>query len=913
MRRGSQRASGGKVQRSMSTYRLKNLLLPQSVALVGASSRQGSVGRAILGNIRKANFQGQFGVVNPRHAEIDGFATVARLDQLPFVPELVVITAPAQAVVDIIDEAGKRGAAGALIITAGLGHGAGSMADATEAAARKYGMRLVGPNCLGMMVPGVNLNASFAAHMPVAGNLALISQSGAIAAGMVDWAAQRAVGFSGIVSIGDQLDVDIADLLDYFALDTKTRAILLYVEAIKDARKFMSAARAAARVKPVVVVKSGRMAQGAKAAATHTGALAGSDAVYDAAFHRAGILRVSDLRELFDCAETLGRVGPPPGKRLAILTNGGGIGVLAVDRLAELGGIPAAISPATREKLDAVLPTTWSGLNPVDIIGDAGPDRYKAALEALLADSGNDAVLVMNVQTAIASAEDIAGTVTGIVRKYREQRRGAAKPVLAVWVGADKEIIDLLSGAGIPNYPTEGDAVRGFMHLVRHREVVESLARVPPAMPSEFSPDTDRARQIVAAAIADGRQWLDPVEVKRLLEAYDIAMVPTFAAAGADAAVAQASKLFAQGATVVLKIMSRDIVHKSDVGGVVLNLTNADAVRRAANDILARAKALRPEARISGIVVQAMVVRQKARELILGLANDPTFGTVVVFGRGGTAVEIINDKALALPPLDLQLARDLIERTRVSRLLRAYRDVPAVKQDAVAMVLVKLAQMAAEIPEIRELDINPLLADEAGVLAVDARVAVGPAERKFAGTGPANFAVRPYPSQWQRHVEAKDGWRVLVRPIRPEDEPLIHEFLRHVTPGDLRLRFFLPMKEFTHEFIARLTQLDYARAMAFVAFDEASGDLVGVVRIHSDSIYKSAEYAILLRSDLKGRGLGWALMEMIIEYARSEGLEVISGDVLAENTVMLEMCRSLGFEVKSDPEEHGICNVRLAL
>ncbi len=897
----------------MSTYRLKNLLLPRSVALVGASSRQGSVGRAILGNIRKANFQGQFGVVNPCHAEIDGFATVARLDQLPFVPELVVITAPAKAVAGIVDEAGRRGSAGALIITAGLGHGAGSMAEATETTARKYGMRLVGPNCLGMMVPGVHLNASFAAHMPVAGSLALISQSGAIAAGMVDWAAQRAVGFSGIVSIGDQLDVDIADLLDYYALDIETRAILLYVESIKDARKFMSAARAAARIKPVVVVKSGRMAQGAKAAATHTGALAGSDAVYEAAFRRAGILRVSDLRELFDCAETLGRVASPPGKRLAILTNGGGIGVLAIDRLAELGGIPAAIAPATREKLDAVMPPTWSESNPVDIVGDAGPDRYAAALEALLADPGNDAVLVMNVQTAIASAHDIAATVIDIVRKYREQRRGIPKPVLAVWVGADPKIINLLNDAGIPNYPTEDDAVRGFMHLVRHREVVEVLAQVPPAMPSEFAPDTDTARQIVSAAIADGRQWLDPVEIKRLLEAYDIAMVPTFAAADADAAVAQASRLFAQGSTVVLKIMSRDIIHKSDVGGVVLNLTSADAVRTATAGILARAKALRPEARISGVIVQAMVVRQKARELILGLANDPTFGTVVVFGRGGTAVEIINDKALALPPLDLRLARDLIERTRVSRLLRAYRDVPAVQQDAVAVVLVKLAQMAADIPEIRELDINPLLADEAGALAVDARVVVGPAERKFAGAGPANFAVRPYPSQWQRHIEVKDSQRVFVRPIRPDDEPLIHAFLRHVTPEDLRLRFFAPMKEFTHQFIARLTQLDYARAMAFVAFDEATGDLVGVVRIHSDSIYESGEYAILLRSDLKGRGLGWALMQMIIEYARSEGLKVISGDVLAENTVMLAMCRSLGFEVKSDPVEHGICNVRLSL
>src|SRR6476619_5555360 len=388
----------------MSTYRLKNLLAPHSVALVGASPRHGSVGRAILNNIRKAQFRGEFGLVNPRYPEIDGVATVHSIQELAFAPELAVITAPAPSIAGLIDEAGRRGAAGAVIVSAGLGHGPGSLAEAVERAAQKYGMRLIGPNCLGIMMPGVSLNASFSAHMPATGNLALISQSGDIAAGLVGWAAQRAVGFSGIVSIGDQLDVDIADLLDYFALDGKTRAILLYIEAIKDARKFMSAARAAARIKPVVVVKSGRMAQGAKAAATHTGALAGSDAVYDAAFRRTGILRVSDLRELFDCAETLGRVESPPGKRLGILTNGGGIGVLAVDRLVELGGIPAAIAPGIREKLDDVLPPTWSGANPVDIVGDADASRYAAALDVLLADPGNDAILVLNVQTAIASA-----------------------------------------------------------------------------------------------------------------------------------------------------------------------------------------------------------------------------------------------------------------------------------------------------------------------------------------------------------------------------------------------------------------------------------------------------------------------------------------------------------------------------
>lgn len=897
----------------MSTYRLRNLLAPRSIALVGASPRRNSVGRAIVENIRKAGFKGELGVVNARYPEIEGVKTVASLAKLSFVPELVAIAAPPPTVPDLVREAGRLGSAGALIITAGLGHGRGSLSEQAEKAAQEHGMRLIGPNCLGIMMPTVSLNATFSAHMPCAGSLALISQSGAIAAGMVDWAAQRGVGFSGLVSIGDQLDVDIADLLDYFALDGKTRAILLYVEAIKDARKFMSAARAAARIKPVVVVKSGRGVQGARAAATHTGALAGADAVYDAAFRRAGVLRVADLRELFDCAETLGRVESPTGKRLAILTNGGGIGVLAIDRLTELGGITAPISHENKAKLDALLPPTWSGSNPVDIVGDADPARYAAALEVLLADPNNDAVLVMNVQAAIASADEIATTVTELVGQYRQKHRRWAKPVLAAWIGADPPIIETLSSAGIPNYPTEDDAVRGFMHLVRHREVVEELAAVPPAMPTQFHPDIETARKIVATALADGRTWLDPVEIKRLLEAYEIAMVPTFAARNVEEAVAYASQLFAQGATVVLKILSRDIVHKSDVGGVVLNLTTPEAVRNAAREIMERAASLRPKARISGIIVQAMVVRAKAREIIMGFTDDPTFGTVVVFGRGGTAVEIINDKALALPPLDLQLARDLIKRTRVSKLLRAYRDVPAVKPDAVALLLVKLAQLAADLPEVCELDINPLLADESGVLAVDARIAVKHPVAKFKGSGPANFAVRAYPSQWERHLQVKDGWRLFARPIRPEDEPLIHELLKRVTTEDLRLRFFAPMKEFTHEFIARLTQLDYARAMAFVAFDEETNELVGVVRIHSDSIYESGEYAILLRSDLKGRGLGWALMQLIIEYAKSEGLKMISGDVLQENTIMLDMCRSLGFEVKADPTEHDLCNVKLRL
>ena len=888
----------------MSTYRLSNLLSPRSVALVGASQRPGSVGLAILKNIRAAEFSGEFGIVNPHYSQIGGEATVSTLAKLRFVPELIIITAPATTVPRILADASVRGVAGAVIISAGLGHGPGSIAEAAGQVARAHGMRLIGPNCLGIMMPDVRLNASFAAGMPRSGNLALISQSGAIAAGMVDWAAQENVGFSGIVSIGDQLDVDIADLLDFFALDPKTGAILLYVEAIKDARKFMSAARAAARVKPVVVVKSGRMAQGAKAAVTHTGALAGSDAVYDAAFRRAGMLRVFDLRELFDCAETLGRTKQPEGKRLAILTNGGGIGVLAVDRLVELGGVPATLSPLMRQQLDALLPLTWSGANPVDIVGDADAARYVAALEVLLADPYNDAIVVMNVQTAIAAASDIASAVARTVVANRE-RRSVSKPVLAVWVGADESIARTFNEASIPSYPTEDDAARGFMYLVHHREALDALAQVPPSLPADFVPDVDAARKIVENAVAEARPWLDPIEVKQLFDAYGILMVPTLAARDADEAVVLAAPFFARGMTVVLKILSRDITHKSDVEGVVLNLADADSVRTAAVEILARAKAKRPDAKISGVIVQPMVLRPHARELILGIADDQTFGPVIVFGHGGTAVEVINDKALALPPLDLRLARDLVERTRISRLLPAYRDVPGVKPDEVALTLVKLAQLAA--------DINPLLADEGGVLAVDARVVVGVEQRKFAGPGNARFAVRPYPSEWQRHIDLTDGSKIFARPIKPSDEPLLREFLENVSKEDLRLRFFGSVKEFTHPFVARLTQLDYARAMAFVAFDAAGKEIIGVVRIHSDSIYETGEYAILLKSAIKGRGIGWALMQLIIAYARSEGLKCISGQVLQENAVMLDMCRELGFEVRTDARDSELCKVRLSL
>jgi acetyltransferase len=896
----------------MSSFGLERIFAPKSVALVGGSPRPSSLGTIILRNIVEGGFRGKIAVVNPEYASIGGQRTDTELKALPFVPDLIVVTAPAPAIPGIIAEAGERGVAGAVIISSGLGHGPGSIAEAVAQSARIHKMRIIGPNCLGVMFPRVDLNASFAARHPARGPLALISQSGAIAAAMVDWGAEKSVGFSGIVSIGDQIDVDVADLLDYFALDEKTRAILLYIEAVSDARKFMSAARAAARLKPVVVVKSGRMAQGAKAAATHTGALAGSDAVYDAAFRRAGLLRVMDLRELFDCAELLGRhVHAPGGKKLSILTNGGGLGILAVDRLAELGGSAPALTAEVSAKLDAVLPPTWSKANPVDIAGDADANRYLAALDVLLADPSSDAVLVMNVETAVAPAAGIAEAVAERIKATRAKAGTFAKPVLAAWVGTDQSVAPIFDKARIPHFPTEDDAVRAFMNLVKHREATEALMATPPNVSSLFTPDVNAARKIVSQAWSEGREWLDPVEIAALFEAYSIPMVPTVAANDPDDAVAKAETFLAQGQPVAVKILSRDITHKSDVGGVVLGLTTKGGVRSAACDVIGRAKRARPDARIQGVMIQPMIARPAARELILGIADDPTFGPVVVFGRGGTAVEIVKDKALALPPLDMNLARDLIDRTVVARLLSAYRDVPAVPSDVVPLTLIKLFQMAADCPEIHELDINPLLADETGVLALDARVAIRKPVRLFAGQ--TRFAIRPYPSQWEGQLVLRNGWPIAVRPMRPDDEPAVIKFLGQVWTEDLRLRFFHAVKEFSHQFVGRLTQLDYARSMAFVALDKETGEITGVARLHSDSRYESAEYAILVRSNLKGNGLGWALMQLLIDYATAEGLKSLYGQVLAENTTMLTMCRELGFDVKTDPSEAGIMLVSLDL
>lgn len=894
----------------MSLYRLDKLFAPRSIALVGASPRQGSLGRAVLENLR-STFRGPLHIVNPRHAAIDGLTTVRDVTALSEAPDLIVVTAPAQEIPSIVAQAAARGVAGAVIISGGLGHGPGSLAAQAESAARPHGLRLMGPNCLGLINPRLPFNASFSASTPPPGDLALISQSGAIVAALVGWASARRIGFSGIASIGDQLDVDVADLLDYFALDPATRVILLYLEGVKNARKFMSSARAAARLKPVIVVKSGRFAAGAKAAATHTGALAGSDEVHDAAFRRAGLVRVLDLPDLFDCAETVGHIASARGRRLAILTNGGGLGVLAIDRLVSLGGTPASLSPEIGARLDAVLPLAWSKFNPVDIVGDADGHRYSRALDILLDDPQVDAVLAINVATAVALPAETASAVADTARTRRLS--GTTKPVLAAWVGTDGDggISAIFNRAGVPNYPTEDDAVRGFMHLVRHQEAFASLFEVPPSLPVEFQPDIARARHIAAKAAGEGRKLLDPIEVAGLLKAFDVPLVETLLAADPDQAAEIAGRLLKANKAVVVKIMSRDISHKSDVGGVRLGISSAEDARRAAAEIVGDARRLRPDAKIAGLIVQPMKQVANARELIVGIADDPTFGPVMLFGAGGTTVEVVNDKTLALPPLDMKLAENMIRKTRVAKLLDGYRNVPAARSGDVALTLVKLSYLAAWVPEVTELDINPLLANDQGVIALDARIAVAPVAG-FSGSGNPRFAVRPYPIEWQREVAVGD-LGATVRPLRPEDAPLFGPFLARTTETDLRMRFFAPIKELGAAFIARLTQLDYARAMAFCAIEKGTGELLGVVRMYADSQYQSAEYAILVRSDLKGKGLGWLLMQHIIGYARSEGLQRLEGQVLSGNTTMLQMCRELGFQVGPDDADKGIMKVSLSL
>jgi acetyltransferase len=886
---------------------LDALLAPRSVVLVGASPQSGSVGNTIARNLTGGGFKGPVYLVNPKHASIDGHACHATIGALPDAPDVAVIATPPATIPGIIGELAAHGTRAAIVVTAGL-----SEAEKREAleAGRDKIFRVLGPNNIGLMLPYLGLNASFSHLAPMSGDLALLSQSGALVTAIVDWAAERRIGFSHVVSLGDMSDVDFGDMLDYLAGDTRSKAILLYMEAVTHAPKFMSAARRAARVKPVVVVKSGRHAASSAAAASHTGRLAGADNAYEAAFRRAGVLRVMDLDELFEAAETLTRLPRLASEQLMILTNGGGAGVLAADRLADYDGDLAKLSTAMREKLSTVLPANWSKANPVDIIGDASPDRYDAAFEILLEDPDPSSLLVINCPTALASSTDIAARLIATLQERRAAGK-SNKPVLTNWLGnpAAEAARRLFSDARIATYETPTAAARGFMQLVRYTRAQNELMRTPPAMDRNARIDRKTARRIIEGALVEGTTMLNEADGKGLVAAYGIPIVRTEVANDVDEVRTIAERILASGSAVVLKILSPDVIHKSDVGGVRLNIASADDAVREAERMLERVRKTVPDARALRFTISPMIRRPGAHELILGMSVDPTFGPLIMFGAGGVSVEAVADTALALPPLDLGLADRLMRQTHIDRLLHGYRDRPPADRAAIAVALVRLSELIAENPEIRELDINPLLADADGVIALDARVALKSEQQEPR----VPMAIAPYPADWEKSMAVDGLGAVLLRPIKPEDEALYAEFMSHVTESDSRLRFLTPMRALPFGLLARLTQIDYAREMAFVALEELSGALLGVARYAADPDLARAEYAVLVRSDLKGRGLGWALMSHLIEHARARRIGVLYGNVLAENTTMLAMCTHFGFEIRAVPDDATMREVVLPL
>ena len=881
----------------MTIRNLDKLLDPASVALIGATERDASLGAAVMDRLLKGGFQGPIGLVNPKYSEINGMPCAASAEALANPPDLGVVVTPPAAVPAAIADLGAAGARAAVVITAGVDEKSGLRQQMLDAA-KPHLLRVLGPNCLGLARPKLGLDATFAPIAARPGKLALLSQSGAIVTAMVDWAAERDIGFSVIASMGDMADVDVGDLLDWLAADRETSAVLLYLEQITHARKFMSAARSCSRAKPVIAIKSGRSSVAAQAAVSHTGALAGADEVYDAALRRAGVLRVQALEDLFNAAEALAHTKPLASDRLAIVTNGGGAGVLAADAIADIGARVATLAPETLSKLDAALPANWSRGDPVDIIGDAGPARYAAAVEAVLGDPGVDAVLTMYCPTAMSDPMEAAQIVIDAATTQRAARRG--KPLLACWMGGAgaRAACLRMEKAGVPAYATPKDAVTGFSHLVNHAKAQAALRRAPSAREDGFVADRTAARRAIEAALEQGRRILTEPEAKTVLKAYGVPTVETIVAETPEQARSAAQKILDSGGeAVVAKILSTDLTHKSDVGGVRLNLSTAEETREAVEAMLTQIKARRPDAAIQGVVIQPMINRSGAHELILGLSEDPVFGPIMLFGAGGTSVEAVADKAIGLPPLDGPLARDMIESTRIFRLLRGYRDQPPADMEAIVACLERLSLLAADFPEIRELDVNPLLADRNGALALDARIVVAPAQPVRPGGNP-RFALRPYPAAWES-AETFDDGAVLMRPIRPSDGDAYRRFFEKLSGDDVRFRFFSRLGALDDRLLARFTQLDYARAMAFVALDPDSREILGVARLAAEPDGALAEYGVVVRSDCKRRGLGRLLMRRLLAFAASEGLQTVWGDVLHENKAMLGLCAELGFKTSS--------------
>ncbi len=879
----------------MNIHHLNNIFNPQRIALIGVTTNPNSVSGKVLINLVSGGFRGVVYPVNPENEAVMGIPCYPGLAALPKTPDLAIICTPAEKVPAAVKECGAAGIRGIIIMSAGFGETGEEgrrLEEEVEREIRKYeGMRVIGPNCLGIIVPGLKLNASFAADMPRPGNIAFISQSGALCTSVLDWAIEGKIGFSQFVSIGNSLDVEFGDLIDYFGEDENTHCIILYIESIRHPRKFMTAARAFARKKPIIVYKAGRFPESAQVAASHTGAMASEDAVYDAAFARAGLARVYEIGDIFSVAEMIGRNKFPQGPRLGIITNAGGPGVMATDALIAANGVLAELSEPTMALLNENLPAFWSHGNPVDVLGDARAKRIAKATQIVLADPGVDAVLVILTPQAMTNPNATAKEISALAATTR-------KPILAAWLGGQSmhEADDILVESGIPSYKTPEQAIRAFMTMVAYNRNLVTLYETPRDIPVEFVVDRNQLRSSFREMIGTERAVLPENISKTILENFGIATTRPHPAVTADEAVAIAGRI---GYPVVLKIHSPDITHKSDVGGVQLDLGSEKQVRAAFERIMESAAQKMPSARVEGVTVQRMASPKNAVEMILGIKRDNVFGTVLMVGMGGVTAELFGDKALGFPPLNERLARQMIESLRIWPLLKGYRGAPAKNTDQLIQVLIRLSYLAADYPEITELDINPLLVTTTEVIALDARIVVEPQPGCGDDDHYSHLALHPYPEKFVKATVLQDGTEVLLRPIKPEDEPLWLEMLGSCSKESLysRFRYFFHWE--SHEVATRYCYIDYDREIAIVAeiLEEGRRKLVGVGRLIADPDHETVEYAILIADAWQQRDLGNILTDYCLEVAAGRKLKKVVAQTTTDNQRMISVFRKRGFEV----------------
>ncbi|MDB5902616.1 MAG: hypothetical protein JWM26_1494 [Betaproteobacteria bacterium] len=891
----------------MSDHYLSRLFEPSSVAVVGATERDGAVGRVLIENMLAAGFKGDLYGVNPGHDSVLGVPCYPSMLALPQRVDLAIVATRAESVPEVIGDCGRAGTKAAVVITAGFSEtgAAGAALERTVlATARAHGVRLIGPNCLGIMRPRIGLNATFGRGNAKVGALGLVSQSGAMCTAMLDWARPNGIGFSSVISLGGSADIDFGEIVDYLASDPCTEHILLYIEGIRDARRFVSALRTAARAKPVIVMKSGRHPTGVRAAVSHTGAMVGADDVFDAALKRTGAVRVTTIGQHVAAAHALSSRVRPRGERLAIVTNGGGPGVLAADRAADLGVPLAELSPRTVERLRGALPGNWSQGNPIDVIGDADATRYTAAVSACLADPLIDGVLVILTPQAMTAPTEVARAVI-------ECAHASDKPLITTWMGEEqvREGRALFMAQGIPVFRTPEPAVEMFASVSAFYRNQRLLLETPGPLSEQQPPDLEAATRIIEAAIAAGTTVLSGAASKALLAAFHIPIARALPARDADEAVKAAASL---GFPVVMKIDSPDITHKTEVGGVKLNLSDADEVRAGYTSLVAGVRRRRPEARITGVTVETMVERANARELMIGVLTDPVFGPAITFGTGGTAVEVYADRAVGLPPLNSLLAHEMIRSTRVAKLLGPFRGMPPANVAAIESVLLRVSEMVCELPWIREMDINPLLADEYGLIVADARVVIAPRSPARAYD---HMAIHPYPVHLVSEWRAADGTVVTIRPIRPEDAGIEREFVQALSSQAKYLRFMGSVKDLTPTMLARFTQVDYDREMALVGVvhDDGREKQVGVARYVINPDATSCEFAVVVAESWRGRGLARHLMAKLVGLARERGLATMMGHVLTANPRMLELAQSLGFTIRDTPDDPAVRFVRLDL